>query len=46
MGTSQCRLEVGGMSSGVWTYVASGEPEVEAMCKVMYKVPVRDVGKE
>ena len=34
------------MSSGVWTCVASGEPEVEAMCKVMYEVPVRDVGKE
>jgi len=46
VGTSQCRLEVGGMSNGVWTAVASGEPKVEAMCKVMYEVPVRDVGKE
>jgi len=43
---SQCRLGVGDMSSGVWTYVASGEPKVEAMCKAMYEVPVRDVGKE
>ena len=33
------------MSSGVWTYVASGEPEVEAVSRVMYKVPVRVVGK-
>jgi len=34
------------MSSDLQTCVASGEPKVAAVRKIMHKVPVRVVGKE
>ena len=46
MGAWQCRLEVRGMSSDVRTRVASGEPKVKTMHKLMYKFFVRVVSKK